>query len=306
MTGPCVSVVIVTRNGAATLPALLDALWAQRTTEPIEIIAVDSGSTDGTRALLAPRVTHLLDVDPREFNHGLTRNAGIERARGQFVVLLVQDALPVSEDWIERLTRPLVLDPLLAGTFARQVPRADASALTRRQLAQWVANGTVGWTSRLPGGHAQLAAMTPMERLLRCAFDNVASCVRRSTWERHPFRATAIAEDLEWSLDVLLAGHSVAFVPEATVIHSHERSAWYEYTRTSAVHDRLTDLFDLQTVPTLPALARAILSSTAVHARCEWRTPSQWPRALALAVAWPLGQYAGARRARRRLAPADR
>lgn len=302
MSAPRISVVIPTRNGAGTLPALLNALWAQRTTAPIEIIAVDSGSTDGTVDLLTSRSATVLHVDPKDFDHGLTRNLGIAKASGEFVVLLVQDALPVSDTWLEELTRPLVLDPLLAGTFARQIPRPEASALTRHYLAQWVASGDIAWTSRLPAGQPQFDAMSPMERLLRCAFDNVASCVRRSVWERHPFRATPIAEDLEWARDVLLAGHALAFVPAAAVVHSHDRTARYEFARTTAVHARLYELFGLQTIPTRSALARAILSSIALHIRCEWRTPSRWPRALALAVSWPLGQYRGARRARHGLA----
>jgi hypothetical protein len=46
-----------------------------------------------------------------------------------------------------------------------------------------------------------------------------------------------------------------------------------------------------------------MLSSMARHLVVEWRNPSQWPRAAALAVAWPLGQYRGASLARRRRAP---
>ena len=48
MTDHRVSIVIPTRNGAATLPALLDAIWRQRLPWPVETIAIDSGSTDGT------------------------------------------------------------------------------------------------------------------------------------------------------------------------------------------------------------------------------------------------------------------
>ena len=142
--------------------------------------------------------------------------------------------------------------------------------------------------------------MTPMERLLFCAFDNVASCIRRSIWEQRPFKSTPIAEDLAWSLDVLLAGYSIAFAPDAVVIHSHDRGAVYEYRRTRVLHEQLFELFGLQTIPAMPALMRAIAASSLSHARLELRSPGQWARALTLAVAWPLGQYVGGRRAARR------
>lgn len=293
-----VSVVIPTRNGAATLPALLDALWSQKTSQPLEIIGVDSGSTDGTLELLERRCHGVIRIPPAEFDHGLSRNAGIGRTQGDLIVLLVQDALPVSADWIHRLTSPLLSDSSLAGAFARQQPRPDASALSRAYLRKYAATQSEAWVSRLPGGQAELDRLTPIERLRRCTFDNVASSIRRSVWQDHPFKATPIAEDLEWARDVLLAGHGIAYVPDATVIHSHDRAAPYEYERTRALHDRLFSLFGLQTIPDLPHLARAVTSCLGHHLGTEWRSPMQWPRAAALAVAWPAGQYAGARRGR--------
>ena len=289
-----VSVVIPTRNGAATLPALLDALWQQRTARPIEIIAVDSGSTDGTVEILQRRVHHLLRVAPDEFDHGLTRNIGIDRAGGDLVVLLVQDALPLSDTWITTLTAPVVADPTLAGSFARQVPRPEAGVLTRRALARWAAGRTVASVSRIPD-RAHFDELLPDQRLLACTFDNVASCIRRSVWKAHPFPATPIAEDLAWAHDVLLAGHGLAFVPDAVVMHSHDRPARYEYQRTRLLHARLHDLFGLHTIPTVPSLLRAAATSLADHVACEWRSPHRLRRSAALAVAWPFGQSAGAR-----------
>ena len=298
MSAPRVSVVVPTRNGAATLPAMLDALRAQKTAHALDIIAVDSGSTDGTLDVLAGRVRHVVGIAAEEFDHGLSRNAGIERADGDFVVLLVQDALPVSEDWIDRLVAPLVADDTLAGTFARQQPRSDASALTKAQLRDYSASQSVPWTSRIPGGRPEFDALSPIERFRRCTFDNVASCIRRSVWLQQPFKPTPIAEDLEWARDVLLAGHGIAYVPDAVVIHSHDRPARYEFERTRVLHDRLFRLFCLQTIPNRSGLARAMLTSLGAHLGREWRSPSRWPRAAALAFAWPAGQFAGARRGR--------
>jgi len=298
MTAPHLSVVLPTRNGAETLPALLHSLRSQRTLGAVEIVAVDSGSSDGTVELLNNASVPVITIGVGEFDHGATRNLAIARTRGEFVVLLVQDALPIGEGWLDSLVTPFAKDPMLAATFARQRARSGASALTRHYLDHWIASAAEGWRADLEGGRAQFEAMTPAERLRRCTFDNVASCIRRSVWEKHPFRPTSIAEDLEWAKEVLLGGYALRFVPDAVVEHSHERSAAYEYARTRLLHARLYDLFGLQTIPTAPALARAMLSSLARHLEVELRNPSQWPRAAALAVAWPLGQYRGARLAR--------
>ena len=296
MSAPHVSIVLPTRNGAATLPTLLDSISRQRVDFPFEIVAVDSASSDGTAALLRGRVDRLISISVDAFDHGLTRNLGIEQAGGELIVLLVQDALPASDSWLAELTAPLIADDTVAGAFARQLPRPDASAVTRYCLARWTASSDVARTIAV-ADRAELEALDPMAQVERCAFDNVCSCIRRSIWSQHPFRRTPIAEDIEWAREVLLAGYRLAYVPAATVIHSHDRPARYELARTYLLHRRLYELFGLRTIPTPALLARAVASSLALHLRCENKEPggvSASGRAIALAFAWPLGQYLGA------------
>jgi rhamnosyltransferase len=288
---PLVSVVIPTRNGAATLPSLLNMLGRQRTEFQFEVVAIDSGSTDGTVELLQSKVDELIQIPSAAFNHGATRNLGVERARGALIVLMVQDAVPHSEDWLAVLTAPLLADPGLAGTFARQQPRPGASEVTRHYLSRALAASASARRLHI-ASHRSYESLDPMARLIACTFDNVCSCVRKSVWEDHRFKATPIAEDVEWARDVLLAGHRLIYVPEAVVIHSHDRPARYEFDRTRALHRRLYELFGLRTIPSVSSLARSIGSSLVLHWRLE-----KTPRAVALAVAWPLGQYLGARSA---------
>jgi rhamnosyltransferase len=149
---------------------------------------------------------------------------------------------------------------------------------------------------RSPG---ELDRLDPPARLRLCAFDNVCSCIRRSVWQQIPFSETPIAEDLEWGRAALLAGHRLDYVADAVVLHSHDRSAGYEFARTYVLHRQLQRLFGLRTIPTLGLLARAIGSSARMH--LDWERQGVQDghgtagrrRALALAVAWPLGQYLG-------------
>ena len=291
---PKISIVVPTLNGAATLPRLLDGIWRQRVTFPFEVIAVDSGSTDGTVDLLRRRGVEVLSMDPRAFDHGLTRNLGIEHARGELIVLTVQDAEPVGETWLTALIEPFVRDRRLAGTFARQVPQPDGGQIARHYLSLWVAAGAEPRVVELVSP-AELEAMTPIERLYRCAFDNVCSCIRRSVWAQHPFPSVPIAEDIAWGRAVLLAGYRLRYVPNAVVVHSHNRSARYEFSRTRVLHAQLYEWFGLQSIPTLSHLASAIGSSLLLHLQLRRDGPPSLPRALGWAVAWPLGQYLGAR-----------
>jgi rhamnosyltransferase len=298
---PLVSIVLPTKNGAASLPALLDAVSAQRVDFEFEVIVVDSGSTDGTVDLLRPRVQRLVAIAPAQFDHGLTRNLGIEHAEGELVVLMVQDAVPASDTWLDALTAPLRSDERIAGVFARQRARDDASVITRYYHDRWIASSSQPRTAAI-ADRSDFDALDPRARFDLCVFDNVCSCIRRSVWSRYPFRATPIAEDVEWARDVLIAGYRIGFVPSAAVVHSHDRSAAHELARTYVLHRKLYELFGLQTIPAVTDLARAIASSLVLHLRLVARSgrPSAAGRAIALAVAWPVGQYAGARSAIRR------
>jgi GT2 family glycosyltransferase len=296
-----VAVVIPTRNGGEDLPRLLDALDAQEGPYRARAIAIDSGSTDGTVDVLRARGVRTLTLAPGAFNHGDARNRALESVDTELAVLIVQDALPLSAHWLEALVGPLVADPSLAGTWARQQPGEHASRLTAFYLSRWEGTGTTGRTIG-PMTAEQFAALTPAERHRACAFDNVCSCVRMSVWRAHRFPQARFAEDVEWAMHVLRAGHRLAFVPEAVVQHSHDRPVAYELRRTYVAHQRLHALFGLSTIPTVGALVFGVCSSLPLHVRLAAAEPAGRSRALiravGLAVAWPLGQYLGARAAR--------
>lgn len=297
---PDVSILLLTRNGAATVHDVLEQVRAQTTDLRTEIVAVDSGSTDGTVEVLKKLGARVVTISPAEFNHGATRNFGIRETRGRFIVLLVQDAIPADGRWLAELVTPLLVDETLAGTYSRQIPRPDASALTRFYLERWIAASEAPRTVRLRSRDAY-DALTPVDKFLTCIFDDVCSCVRRDVWLKQPFTPARIAEDLQWARDVLLAGYGIAFVPSSAVVHSHDRPARYELMRTYAVHQRLRELFGMATIPTAGALVRSMAATLVTHLRhaLPGSTATAWPRALpravALAVALPLGQYLGAR-----------
>jgi glycosyltransferase involved in cell wall biosynthesis len=94
MPAPCVSVLMTTYNGAATIGASIDSILSQRFRD-FELLVVDDGSTDATPALLAgiadPRLRRLRT----ERNSGIVaaRNHGFAAARGRYVAALDHDDL---------------------------------------------------------------------------------------------------------------------------------------------------------------------------------------------------------------------
>src|SRR6266404_956636 len=93
MGGPAVSVVIRCRDEAPHLGRVLEAVLGQEGAPPFEVVALDSGSRDGTLDLLARhpvRVEHL-----EGFTFGRALNRGAALARAELVVFLSAHCRPL-------------------------------------------------------------------------------------------------------------------------------------------------------------------------------------------------------------------
>ncbi|MBW1679184.1 MAG: glycosyltransferase family 2 protein, partial [Deltaproteobacteria bacterium] len=134
---PSVSVVIPTKNGEATIDAVLKTIFQQPVPEDPEIIIVDSGSQDQTLTIAKQYPVSIIRIHPQDFNHGETRNHGIRASKGEFIVLITQDAEPANEHWLSNILKGFA-DPQVAGVYARQIPREDADVITRRRLNSWI------------------------------------------------------------------------------------------------------------------------------------------------------------------------
>lgn len=248
-----VSLVIPTLNGGPRFCEVLEALAVQDVEGGFELLVVDSGSTDGTAEAALAAGAAVERIDKATFNHGRTRNLGIARTHGDVVALLTQDALPMDPGYLRKLVEPFE-NPRVDGAYARQFPRPDCDPLLAERLRQWSATRNERELKVLAPDAPEKAqrlftALPPMERYLCCAFDNVASAVRRTTWQRIPFPARRFGEDVAWARAVLLAGGAVAFEPGACVEHSHRIDMRREFKRIYCDHKNLMELFGLYNVP---------------------------------------------------------
>lgn len=254
-----VSVVIPTLNAGVWFYDLLEALARQRTKTSktdfdTEIVVVDSGSRDGTAELARRYGATVHGIPKSEFNHGATRNFGISLSRGEYVALVVQDALPVGDEWLSAMVEDLDADERVAGVYGRQIPRPEADPLTRALVGGMASAANERREQYL--GEKTFDELPPPKRRRLSAFDNVSSCLRRSVWEELPLDWTNFGEDIRWGKKVVNAGHKVVYEPRSAVVHSHERGAMYDLRRYYADQKVLAELFDLKSVPTLYSLAR--------------------------------------------------
>ena len=238
-----VSVIIPTKNAEPWIAACLESVTTQKFPGPHEIICLDSGSRDGTAQVLRRYPVKAIDAPETDSGHGKVRNLGIEKSRGTFIVLLSQDAVLADPLWLETMLENFDHDPLVAGAYCRQLPRPEASLLTRRAVSDSLAGRNAPSVSHLENPE-EFRKMKPWDRYVLCNFDNVASIIRRDIWEKIPFDETYFGEDLGWSKKVIEAGYKVSYETRAAVFHSHERPLAYQLRRHYLHQRRIYELFE--------------------------------------------------------------
>ena len=82
---PDITVIIPVKNGAETLHDCLKAITTQQYNGTIEIIILDSNSTDESVNMGIAYGAKIVKVEEGSFNHGLTRNTGANIATGELL-----------------------------------------------------------------------------------------------------------------------------------------------------------------------------------------------------------------------------
>jgi rhamnosyltransferase len=130
------SVLVPVKNGGALWGEVLDAVLAQHTPWPFEVIVVDSGSKDDSVEQTRKRGVRVEQIAPAEFGHGRTRNHLATLARGDFLVFITQDARPADAHWLRNLVDGCDSAPEVAGAFGPHRAHPGARLVTQRELQE--------------------------------------------------------------------------------------------------------------------------------------------------------------------------
>jgi GT2 family glycosyltransferase len=174
---PFVSVVVPVLNDARRVARCIDALLAQSyPRDRYEVLVVDNGSTDDTRAAIRGRPVTLL-VEDRTTGSYAARNKGVRAARGEVIAFTDADCTPVP-DWIEQGVRALAAEAAdLAGGHVRFVYAAQPSAaevydsLTNMQHERNIRERSVAKTANLFVRGAVFAVVGPFPDTMQSGGD---------------------------------------------------------------------------------------------------------------------------------------
>lgn len=229
--GVFISIVIPVKNGKHWIEACIKGIQGQTLAHLTEIIVIDSGSTDGTLELLKDFPVKLIKIEPGLFNHGLTRNVGVNAAQGEYVVLTVQDARPADEFWLEKLLEGFT-DDTVAGVCGSQIVPHE----TDKNPIDWFRPSMPPTIRKYQIPNNTFASLDQDYRRAACGWDNVNAMYKRSVLLQIPFEKTIFGEDAIWAKAALEAGYTLVYYSAARVYHYHHESYDFVFKRMIAAY----------------------------------------------------------------------
>jgi rhamnosyltransferase len=209
-----VSMVMRSYNEAWALEGTLRMVFDQDYAGGIELIVIDSGSTDGSIEIFQRyNPAQLVQIESSSYVPGKVLNDGLRRSTNEWVVFLNADATPADRHWLSELLKVAVQAESPGTAFSRQVPRPDCEGVFAHDYDRCF-------------GPERESARWPH-------FFSMVSCiVHRPTWEKVQFREDLqYAEDHEWSLRLKESGGAVDYADQSLVVHSHNYTPAQAYKR---------------------------------------------------------------------------
>jgi len=205
------SIVIRAYNEEKYIGRLLEGIRHQ-TVKDVEIILVDSGSTDKTVSVSESFGARVVHIQSDEFTFGRSLNFGVQAATREFVVIASAHVYPVYPDWLESLLRPFE-DEQVALTYGKQRGYEGSKYSEHQIFHQWYPD-----VSKLN------------QETVFC--NNANAAIRKNLWEKNPYDETLTGlEDLAWAKWAKEKGYKIAYVAEAEIIHIHNETPHGVYNR---------------------------------------------------------------------------
>lgn len=211
MKKPEISVILRTYNEAKYLERLLKGIKSQVTTFSIEVILIDSGSTDNTIEIAKKYSCKILTIKKSEFTFGKSLNIGCKSAQGKYLVIISGHCIPCGKKWIENLVNPLHKN-IVSYTYGRQIGDDSTNFSEERIFLK----------------HFPKKSKIPQEGFF-C--NNANSAILKVVWEKYSFDESLTGlEDLHLAKRIKNDGNLIGYVGNAIVYHIHNET-WQQIFR---------------------------------------------------------------------------
>jgi cellulose synthase/poly-beta-1,6-N-acetylglucosamine synthase-like glycosyltransferase len=200
-----ISIIVPAFNVEKSIGACLEALLTQTLPrDQYEIIVVDDGSTDGTRARAESKNVQVIAQPNR--GAGAARNTGAQHARGDLVLFIDADSVPDAR-WLEKMIAPFA-DANVAGVSGEK---------KTRQKNLWARYVQAEYDYK----YDRIAAHRHIDFI-----DSSTAAYRRDVFLANDGFDTTLseAEDVELSFRLAERGYRMVLTRDAITLHNHPES----------------------------------------------------------------------------------
>jgi glycosyltransferase involved in cell wall biosynthesis len=205
---PLITIVMRSKNDILYIDRTFEAISKQKFTD-FEILNFDSGSDDGTWEIIQKyNPDKSYRIKPEDYVPGKVLNDAVSKAEGEIIVFNNSDCIPLDDEWLEKLIKPLLSEDIdkISAAFSNQLPRTDAFALVQKDNIRAFGDGSVSAT---------------WEHF----FSLASSAVSRERLLEYPFREDLqYSEDIDWSWRMKKLNLESFYVADSKVEHSHNYS----------------------------------------------------------------------------------
>ena len=210
-----IAVVIRTLNEGKYLAETLKSLVNQAGLFTLNIIIVDSGSTDNTKAIARSFGAQVIDIAPKIWSWGRSLNIGIEKSDADVIFITSGHCILASNDFIQLALA--AMDGGFAAVYGRQIPIAGFDPFEEWELREWY-----------PA--AGVYEMYSSEKLV--GVSNACCMLKKSVWRDLKFDEDAQSmEDGIWAVSALEMGYKLKYSADFSLKHSHVFNIEYSYKK---------------------------------------------------------------------------
>ena len=201
-----ISVIIRTYNEERYLNQLLKSISSQIINKhKIEIIIVDSGSTDATLLIANSFNCTIKHIKKNDFSFGRSLNLGCQSSNGEILIFISGHCIPFDDYWLLNLTNPIINNNISL-TYGRQIG-GEYSKFSEKQIFEKY----FPKESKIP------------QNDIFC--NNANSAILKSVWEKFKYDEDLTGlEDMHIAKTLFNKKMLIGYVSNAVVFHLHHEN----------------------------------------------------------------------------------
>jgi rhamnosyltransferase len=206
------SIIIRACNEERHIGKLIAGIKHQKIERTIEVILVDSGSTDSTVDIALAMGAKVVKISKDDFTFGKSLNVGCEAASGQILLIASAHVYPLFTNWIHKMVEPFD-DPSVGLVYGKQVGNENTKFSEKRIFQKWFPNVSI-------------------KEQINPFCNNANAAIRKSLWVTQKYNEELTGlEDIEWATRIQKMGYNLSYLSEAVIVHVHEETPKKIYNR---------------------------------------------------------------------------